>query len=120
MKDKSTLFLAVWHMEGLESLINLDKEKEKQLQWEHERTICILTEKPVPERPQMVNLTSLLLRARYNSQRNYEIYSFRSNVLEEDILEMFDEQPQLIVDWLRKNGKKIYSDYVPSKKKIIV
>lgn len=118
-KDDSTLFVAVWSMDGLECLINLDSEKEKQDNWEKERTICILTEKPVAKRPNLFNLTHVLLRARYNSHRIYEIYSFRSVMPENEILELFNEQPQMIVDWLRTNGKKIYSDYIPSDKKKI-
>jgi hypothetical protein len=53
----------------------------------------------------------MILRARANSQRSYEIYEFNSALDIEVVKELFKTDPQVIVNWIRKNGYKIYSDY---------
>lgn len=91
----------MWDMYGLECLINVTE-------WEHKRTIAILKEEKLTGYP---NLNMMLLRAKVNSQRRYEIYSFQSTDLsEEDIISQFKNSPQLIVDLIRSRGEKIYSD----------
>jgi hypothetical protein len=62
----------------------------------------------------------MILRARYNSQRHYEIYSFDSVLTEEDIKETFASDPQLMVDAIRNVGHEIYSDRVLKKTQVIV
>ena len=68
------------------------------------------------------NLTTLMLRARYNSQRSYEIYTFGTDpeISYEEIELMFEHDPQTIVNAIRKSGNKLYSDYTPATKKAIV
>jgi hypothetical protein len=54
----------------------------------------------------------LILRARANPQRNYEIYTVQvePDVSLKDIQAMFKDSPQDIVDLVRARGHKIYSD----------
>ena len=54
----------------------------------------------------------LELRARYNSQRHYEIYIFNAQegITKEDIQDMFDADPQTAADLIRKHGHRYYSD----------
>jgi hypothetical protein len=63
----------------------------------------------------------MILRAKVNSQRHYEIYQFAAEGLDiEDIKITFETDPQFLVDHIRKNGKKIFSDkFEPSKVLII-
>jgi hypothetical protein len=66
------------------------------------------------------NLGMMIMRARFNAQRSYEIYTFET---EDDIdyqcvKDMFEYSPQTIVDAIRKNGNMIHSDYT-AKKKVI-
>jgi uncharacterized protein (DUF2249 family) len=51
-----------------------------------------------------------ILRARFNPQRHYEIYSFESTLAEDELTSIFDHDPQFIVDCIRAHGNKIYSD----------
>jgi len=57
-------------------------------------------------------LDILILRARANPQRNYEIYTVQiePDVSLKDIQAMFKDSPQDIVDLVRARGHKIYSD----------
>lgn len=94
--------MVVWDMLGLETLFNLTE-------WEKKTTWAILKDEPKPNSP---NLNAILLRAKINIHRKYEIYIFSSiELTEESIRDCFDNNPQFIVDFIRKNGNKIYSDY---------
>lgn len=57
-------------------------------------------------------LDILILRARANPQRNYEIYTVQveADVSLKDIQAMFRDSPQDIVDLVRARGYKLYSD----------
>lgn len=101
----------MWDMYGLESLINVTE-------WEHKRTIAILKEEKLTGYP---NLQMLILRAKFNSQRHYEIYSFQSDDLTRpDIEKQFKDNPQFMVELIRSQGEKIYSDRVSTHKQVIV
>jgi len=53
-----------------------------------------------------------MLRARFNSQRHYEIYTFNAveGIGEQDIRDMFDNNPQMAADTIRRVGHCMYSD----------
>jgi hypothetical protein len=68
-----------------------------------------------------IPLQSLILRARANSQRHYEIYQFTTDGIDmDDVKSMFEDNPQFIVNHIRKNGRKIYSDRFEIKNSVIV
>ena len=119
-KKKTTRFLAMWDMTGLECLVNVSAEQEKQAQWEKENIFHILKEEAPSSPPPNIPLNLLILRARYNSQRHYEIYTFDSELTEEDIRETFGSDPQVMVDAIRSCGHEIYSDRVLKKTQVIV
>lgn len=52
------------------------------------------------------------VRARANGQRHYEIYSFETNfdATEQDVRDWFTDDSQAIVELIRANGVKLYSD----------
>ena len=58
------------------------------------------------------NYNHLLLRARFNSQRHYEIYSVEATdgITAEDIREMFEASPQSAADTIRRLGHCMHSD----------
>jgi len=64
--------------------------------------------------PKSVNhiLNMVLLRARFNPQRHYEIYAVTAEdgIDDKDITEMFNNSPQVAADTIREKGTKIYSD----------
>ncbi len=118
-KKKSKHLLAMWDMQGLECIYDVDKAKKEVEDWEKARIFSILKEEIQEKKPNPIPLSMMMLRARVNSQRQYEIYEFTSEVSVEEVRVMFKTNPQYIVDWIRENGNKIYSDYVPEKKRLI-
>ena len=100
-------YLAMWDMYGLECLFDTG-EWSKQYMW------SILKEEDRPHGP---NLQMMILRAKMNSQRCYEIYSFNAedDLTEEMIKIAFETAPQGIVDFIRTNGNKIFSDRTEKK-----
>ena len=58
------------------------------------------------------NYNHLLLRARVNSQRHYEVYTCEATdgITAEDIREMFEASPQSAADTIRRLGHCMHSD----------
>lgn len=119
-KKKTKHYLAMWDMLGLESLHDVDLHMIKYNEWEKEKVVAILREERIPTQPSGIPLQMMLLRAKVNSQRAYEIYEFNSTVEYDELKEAFNDNPQPIVEWIRENGKKVYSDYVKQNRKMIV
>lgn len=97
-------FLVVWDNLGLEYCVDVT-EDEQQRMWQK------LKGEPVSE-SRIPNYQHLLLRARYNSQRHYEIYSVEATdgITAEDIKEMFIASPQTAADTIRRLGHCMHSD----------
>ena len=110
----------MWDMHGLESLINVSKIEKDHQQWEKENIFRILKEDNATIKPATVPLDMMILRARVNSQRHYEIYAFDSELSEEDIRETFEDSPQVMADAIRNVGHKFYSDRADKKTQVIV
>ena len=95
--------LAMWSTQGLECVIDITQEQ-KQAVWAR-----LNNKKYQPG----FSLDTLKLRAKFNSQRHYEIYTFDSGDLGlVDVRNQFETTPQAIVDFVREHGTKIYSDRV--------
>jgi hypothetical protein len=105
----SNLFLVSWDSNGLEAVVNVT-DYEKEITW-----ATLKDEDPPVRLASMVN--HLMLRARANSQRHYEIYTMnvQEGITDEDIRGMFDSDPQGSADLVRDRGNKIYSDRVDQK-----
>jgi hypothetical protein len=101
-------YLAMWCSEGLECIINVTEI-------EREDIINVLNDKP----KRGVPLNQMLLRARFNSQRFYEIYAFSSELTKQELEGMFESDPQTIVDAIRECGKQLYSERRPEDRVII-
>jgi hypothetical protein len=100
-QNNSHTYLAMWDCNGLEILIDVTEQQINQV-------LNALADKEQQRLP----IRAMLLRARFNSQRNYEIYTFDSELSYWDIIAMFKENPQVIVNTVREVGNKIYSDRV--------
>ena len=59
----------------------------------------------------MPNINMWELRARFNPQRNYEIYIITAvpGISEDDIRDMFEADPQTAADTIRRIGHKYVS-----------
>jgi hypothetical protein len=119
-RKKTKHYLAVWDCNGLESLHDVDYHMDRYKEWEKQQVVAILREELLPAKPTGIPLQMLILRAKFNSQRAYEIYEFNSTLKYKELTEAFNDNPQPIVEWIRENGKKVYSDYVKSERKMIV
>ena len=105
--------LLVWDCLGLEYSCNLT-DYEKDIMWS-----TLKGEKPSVRIP---NLDLLILRARANPQRHYEIYTVQvePDVSLKDIRDMFKDTPQAIVDLVRARGHRLYSDRAYAQDNVIV
>jgi hypothetical protein len=119
-KKKLNRFLVVYDMFGLESIFDVNEamdiveNHEKDSVWKTLKGESCDKRKPNP-----IPLQMILLRARTNSHRNYEIYSFETSMSMNEVRKEFASDPQPIVNWIRENGNKIYSDYSKSNKQVI-
>lgn len=104
-------FVISWDENGLDGIIDITGKRQKH-------TFAILSGGESPDVP---GLTGMFLRARYNPQRNYEIYGLvcDEDIDEEVLRDMFADDPQFIVDMIREKGVKLYSNRV-NKKPVIV
>lgn len=94
-------FVVMWDCYGLECVIPIPLKRDQ--------TFAILKGLEVPRMP---NIMHLELRARYNSQRHYEIYIIGADdeITVKDIQTMFDADPQTAADTIRRIGHCYYSD----------
>jgi hypothetical protein len=101
-------YLVYWCSEGIESVVPIS-------QYEHfdvENTFRILQDQDPVRNPVTTIIQSMLLRARVNSQRHYELYAIEADtgISGRDIEAMFDRDPQGSADTIRKIGVKLWSD----------
>lgn len=105
-------FIVVWDNTGLEYIgdITLD---------EQQRTWSALKGEEL--RYTIPNLNHLVLRARYNPQRHYEIYivSATDGITADDIKNMFETNPQMSADTIRRLGQPLFCDRQTSKPAIV-
>jgi hypothetical protein len=114
-------FLAMWDNMGLECIFDVDEELSQQQEWEKSKVWNTLQGLETPLRKSNIPLKQMILRAKVNSQRHYEIYQFAAQGLDiEDIKIAFQDDPQFMVDHIRKNGKKIFSERFETDKVLIV
>lgn len=103
-------FLAMWDCNGLECMFDITN-------LEHDAMISGLKNEP---HKTPFNLTMMMMRARFNSQRSYEIYTFETEgeVSLEEMIALFNNSPQYFAELIRDKGNKVYSDY-SGKKRVI-
>lgn len=102
-KEDGNIFIVVWDMMGLETVIDANKLIGEDVM------NSLKGEKGSRLGQTMFYLTQ---RAKYNMQRCYEIYSIHTtaDVDEAAITEMFNTDPQAAADIMRERGTKLYSD----------
>jgi hypothetical protein len=101
-------YIFSWDQEGIEAIIPITQYEH----WDQKNLMRILSEKPTVRNPLNGIIQHLLLRAKFNSHRCYEIYSVDCS---EDMDEKFwrnqwEEYPQATADLIRERGHKLYSD----------
>ena len=98
---KTRMFALMWDCHGLESI---DEVPDPAL-----LTWARLSDQPPPPYP---NIEHWKLRARFNSQRHYEIYvvTVDACITQQAMREMFDHSPQAMADLVRERGQCLHSD----------
>lgn len=96
-------FLVMWCNEGLESVVDITAD-EQQRAW-----TALKGKSSVSQLP---NINHMILRARYNTQRHYEIYVVEATegITADDIRDMFENSPQTAADTIRERGNCLHSD----------
>jgi hypothetical protein len=103
-------FLVSWDMYGIERCVQIDKFE--QLDDE----ILMETIRTGEQQPDMFAdlVNKMLLRARFNPHRCYEVYAFQTSVdmTEDEVVDMFNATPQRSADLIRTAGVKLYSSRI--------
>ena len=70
---------------------------------------------------QLPSLHHLILRAKFNMQRAYEIYTVEATegITADDIRDMFENSPQTAADTIRDRGNCLHSDRVTDDRVLI-
>ena len=101
-------YIFSWDQLGVEAIIPITQYEHQDKQ----NLIRILSEKPTVRNPLNDIFRSLLLRARYNTHRHYEIYAIDcdKSLDEKFWREQWDKYPQETADLIRSRGHKLFSD----------
>ena len=109
--ERDGIFAVMWDCHGLEAVQKVPNPADI--------TFALLKGAEPPTLPALMHWQ---LRARYNSQRHYEIYLITATpgIGEDDIRDMFEASPQTAADTIRRIGQKYYSDRMESNRLAII
>ena len=98
---KTRIYAVMWDCYGLENIAELPDPAL--------HTFAVLKDQEPPRTP---NINMWRLRAQFNTQRHYEIYIINTTpeIERDDIMTMFEADPQTAADTVRRLGTKFYSD----------
>jgi hypothetical protein len=98
---KNRIYAVMWDCYGLESIAEVPDPALA--------TFAVLKDQEPPWTP---NINMWRLRAQFNTQRHYEIYIINTTpeITREDIVSMFEADPQTAADTIRRLGTRFYSD----------
>lgn len=97
-EPQTHVFVAYWDCLGFETIFDMTS-------YERVRLLEDITGKDPSPAP---NLNHMTLRARFNPQRNPEIWVFNSTVDVETLRSIAEETPQMLVDMIREHGTNVY------------
>jgi hypothetical protein len=112
-------YIFMWDVFGIESIVPITDFEN----WDRDNTMRILQDKPPIRNPLNSIIQQLMLRARFNGQRSYEIYAIDCadvHMTEQWWRIQWETNPQNCADVIRQMGHKIYSDYEPGKLEQVV
>ena len=107
-------FIVMWCNEGLESVIHLTSNPL------HDNLLQVLQDQP-QDNTLSHTVWAMKIRAQVNSQRFYEIYTIDAaeGIEKQDIIDLFDTNPQYAADLIRSRGVKIYGERM-SKQRVVI
>lgn len=111
-------YIFAWDQTGIESIIPITQYEE----WDKKNTWNALINQPTERNPLTSIVQSLVLRARYNPQRHYEIYAIDCDfdIDEKEWRKIWEENPQGTADLIRSRGEKLYSDRADRNSQVII
>jgi hypothetical protein len=119
---KQNLFIVSWDNTGLEACIDVTEDRDRSETFEQEKLFDIIRDPDtVPRNAHLVKVNQMvgmmIMRARANPQRHYEIYTVTSDstVTAKDLRDLFESTPQTAADMIRERGNQLYSDRVNQK-----
>lgn len=106
---RNRMFAIMWDCYGLEAVSRIPDPADT--------TFALLQNKKPPEMP---NINHWALRARFNPQRNYEIYliTAQPSITEQHIRDMFERDPQGSAETIRRIGQK-FLDHRENQERVI-
>lgn len=101
-------FLFSWDCNGIEAIVPITQYES----WEEDNLVNVL--KGLDKKPNPLNqiVSSMKMRARFNTHRHYEIYAVDCDDGLDQLYwqQRWEEDPQFCADLVREHGIKIYSD----------
>ena len=123
---KQNLFIVSWDNTGLEACVDITEDRDRSETFEQDKLFDIIRNPdtvPRNEHLRRVNqmVSAMMLRARYNPQRHYEIYTVTTDrgITAQDLRDLFETGPQAAADMIRGRGTRLYSDRVDQKQIVI-
>lgn len=110
-------FLFFWDCYGIESIVPITQYEH----WDKNNLMNILKEEKTKPNPLDAIIRNMLIRARVNSQRHYEVYAIDCDeTLDEDFWrEQWELYPQETAELIRERGHKIYSNRLQEDRRVI-
>lgn len=108
------VYVVMWDMYGVDGIVNATELNQQDV-------FNSLRDDNVNSRSLSCRIDAMLLRARMNSQRSYEIYSINvdEHVTTNDIASWFEVNPQGAADLIRSRGKRLLSQRNQTAKQVI-
>jgi hypothetical protein len=112
-------YIVMFCCEGLECVIPLDMSKLN----DGAEMLAILEDRENQYSKEMNRLLFMLtMRARANSQRNYEIFKLTCSggITKENLESMFEQNPQSAADLVRAKGVRLYGEKLSKRTQVII
>jgi len=109
-------FVVSWCEEGLEGIIPITQLEQEEM-W-----AVLKNSKVADSRRTSKAVWMMIMRAKFNPQRHYEVYAIEAvdGIELEDLRRLFDEAPQQAADLLRERGQMLFSDRRHQNTKIVI
>lgn len=101
-------FIFSWCNEGIESIIDVTEYEN----WDKHNTFKLIKGETIERNPINSIVQRLIMRARYNTQRYYEIYMITcTDDLDKEVwIQQWQDEPQFTAELIRERGYKLHSD----------
>ena len=119
-------YIISWDQTGLEAVVDITENIARGNAFEREQIWDLLKDPGCTTRNEWVHKVNhmvgmMMMRARANPQRHYEIYSINTDagITKQDMVNMFEDTPQTAADLIRERGNQLYSDRASKRDRVI-